>query len=72
MQAYKAPFAMLAGLYSGLNEEPVKLSMTEDELKQRAQPLTDTDLSDKQQGERSVLSSSLWMISSYLEAVSGT
>ena len=33
-----------------MNEVPPILSMTEDKIKEKAQPLTDTDLSDKQNG----------------------
>ncbi|XP_062591696.1 uncharacterized protein LOC134253200 isoform X2 [Saccostrea cucullata] len=49
--AFKAPFSILLGLYSGLTERRPVLSMTEDEIKLRAQPLTDTDLQDKQTGQ---------------------
>lgn len=49
--AFKAPFSVLLGLYSGLTERRPVLSMTEDQIKLRAQPLTDTDLQDKQTGE---------------------
>nr|XP_022338684.1 uncharacterized protein LOC111134145 isoform X2 [Crassostrea virginica] len=49
--AFKAPFSILLGLYSGLTERRPVLSMTEDEIKLRAQPLTDTDLQDKQAGQ---------------------
>ncbi|XP_056019472.1 uncharacterized protein LOC125678232 isoform X2 [Ostrea edulis] len=49
--AFKAPFSVLLGLYSGLTEGRPVLSMTEDEIKLRAQPLTDTDLQDKQTGQ---------------------
>lgn len=38
-------------LCSGLTERRPVLSMTEDQIKLRAQPLTDTDLQDKQTGE---------------------
>ncbi|VDI30280.1 Hypothetical predicted protein [Mytilus galloprovincialis] len=48
--AFKAPFSILLALYSGMTETPRVLSMTEDEIKNRGQPLTDTDLSDKQNG----------------------
>lgn len=37
-------------------ETPRVLSMTEDEIKNRGQPLTDTDLSDKQNGRNNILS----------------
>lgn len=36
--------------FSGLTDRPPRLSMTEKEIKSRAQPLTDTDLQDKQNG----------------------
>eukprot|EP00105_Crassostrea_gigas_P034556 XP_019918704.1 PREDICTED: uncharacterized protein LOC105318101 isoform X1 [Crassostrea gigas] len=49
--AFKAPFSILLGLYSGLTERRPVLSMTEDQIKLRAQPLTDTDLQDKQTGQ---------------------
>ncbi|XP_033763465.1 uncharacterized protein LOC117344746 [Pecten maximus] len=49
-QAFKAPFSLLVALYSGFTSRPPVLSMTEDEVKDRAQPLTDTDLHDKQNG----------------------
>ncbi|CAC5382280.1 unnamed protein product [Mytilus coruscus] len=48
--AFKAPFSILLALYSGMTETPRVLSMTEDQIKNRGQPLTDTDLSDKQNG----------------------
>ncbi|CAC5397733.1 unnamed protein product [Mytilus coruscus] len=48
--AFKAPFSILLALYSGMTETPHVLSMTEDQIKNRGQPLTDTDLSDKQNG----------------------
>ncbi|XP_069111071.1 platelet binding protein GspB-like [Argopecten irradians] len=48
--AFKAPFSILVALYSGFTSLPPILSMTEDEVKDRAQPLTDTDLQDKQNG----------------------
>lgn len=48
--AYRAPFALLVGLFSGHIKEPKKLSMTEDELREAAQRLTDTDLYDRSPG----------------------
>ncbi|KAK3104788.1 hypothetical protein FSP39_010149 [Pinctada imbricata] len=49
--AFKAPFSILVAMYRALRERPAKLSMTEEEIKERAQPLTDTDLQDKQTGQ---------------------
>ncbi|XP_067658786.1 uncharacterized protein [Haliotis asinina] len=47
---YRAPFAILIGMYRGLLDTPPVLSMNEGEIKIRAQPFTDTDLQDKQTG----------------------
>ncbi|XP_046559166.1 uncharacterized protein LOC124268187 [Haliotis rubra] len=47
---YRAPFAILIGMYRGLLDMPPVLSMNEGEIKIRAQPFTDTDLQDKQTG----------------------
>ncbi|XP_048250150.1 uncharacterized protein LOC124139143 [Haliotis rufescens] len=47
---YRAPFAILIGMYRGLLDMPPMLSMNEGEIKIRAQPFTDTDLQDKQTG----------------------
>ncbi|XP_071110427.1 serine-rich adhesin for platelets-like [Haliotis cracherodii] len=47
---YRAPFAVLIGMYRGLLDMPPMLSMNEGEIKIQAQPFTDTDLQDKQTG----------------------
>ncbi|XP_022808699.1 uncharacterized protein LOC111345675 isoform X3 [Stylophora pistillata] len=47
-KAYRAPFAMLVAFHRAANEVHSKMSLTEDELKSRAQPLTNTDLEIKQ------------------------
>ena len=39
-------------MYSALTDRVPKLSMTEDDIKLRAQSLTDTDLQDKQNGRK--------------------
>nr|KAG5691527.1 hypothetical protein BaRGS_017740 [Batillaria attramentaria] len=48
---YKAPFAIILAMTRALFENQQKLSLDEDEIKLRAQPLTDTDLYDKQAGK---------------------
>ncbi|XP_070207076.1 uro-adherence factor A-like isoform X2 [Littorina saxatilis] len=48
---YKAPFAIVLAMTRALSENRQQLSMDEEEIKQRAQPLTDTDLHDKQAGK---------------------
>ncbi|XP_053394593.1 uncharacterized protein LOC123545094 [Mercenaria mercenaria] len=49
-RAFLAPFSIVLAMYSALTSES-RLSLTEDEIKRRAQPLTDTDLQDKQAGK---------------------
>ena len=60
-QAFLAPFSILVAMFSALSDRIPKLSMTEDEIKLRAQSLTDTDLQDKQNGNLS-LSLSLFCV----------
>ena len=55
-QAFLAPFSILVAMFSALSDRIPKLSMTEDEIKLRAQSLTDTDLQDKQNGNLSLSS----------------
>lgn len=47
-KAYRAPFALLVAFHRASNEVPKKMSLTADELKLRAQPLTNSDLEIKQ------------------------
>ena len=69
-QAFLAPFSILLAMFSALSDCVPKLSMTEDEIKTRAQSLTDTDLQDKQNG--SISSLSLWQCSDHVPKLSMT
>ena len=68
-QAFLAPFSILVAMFSALNDRVPKLSMTEDDIKLRAQSLTDTDLQDKQNGRPKFLSCSLSHSLSFLVAM---
>ncbi|XP_060588836.1 uncharacterized protein LOC132744220 [Ruditapes philippinarum] len=49
-RAFLAPFSIVLAMFSALSRDSI-LSLTEEEIKKRAQPLTDTDLQDKQAGK---------------------
>ena len=46
---------MLGHTYRALREVPQRMSLTAEELKVRAQPLTNTDLEDKQGGQHTII-----------------